>query len=210
MCTEYYSLFAYIIVQDVLLYGFWIIYKFSKSQTWNLWKINLRNPLRAFENEMFLLTYVCIFHFENLTKSCHVLKKVMQQNKKIFLFLKIWPRKRCDVEKKNCIKKLIFKLNFRFQDSLMSPYSSTTRSQSQSPRNSPQMRYRSMSSRPVLPTSNARPTAAAPVGKQQPSNYTNFNFQGLTNRRYNNNNDSPGTPQRSRQTANLLARLVLY
>ena len=90
----------------------------------------------------------------------------------------------------------------------MSPYSSTTRSQSQSPRNSPQMRYRSMSSRPVLPTSNARPsTAAAPGGKQQPPNYTNFNFQGLTNRRYNNNNDSPGTPQRSRQTANLLASL---
>ena len=90
----------------------------------------------------------------------------------------------------------------------MSPYSSTTRSQSQSPRNSPQMRYRSMSSRPVLPTSNARPSAAAPGGKQQPPNYTNFNFQGLTNRRYNNNNDSPGTPQRSRQTANLLARSV--
>ena len=86
----------------------------------------------------------------------------------------------------------------------MSPYSSTTRSQSQSPRNSPQMRYRSMSSRPV-PASAARPAA----GKQP--HYTNFNFQGLTNRRlYNNNNaaDSPGTPQRSRQTANLLARLV--
>ena len=140
-----------------------------------------------------------------LCLSC--LKKLCNRIRKYFC-LEIWPRKRCDVEKKNCIKKLIFKINFRFQDSLMSPYSSTTRSQSQSPRNSPQMRYRSMSSRPVLPTSNARPTAAAaPGGKQQP-NYTNFNFQGLTNRRYNNNNDSPGTPQRSRQTANLLARLV--
>ena len=109
-------------------------------------------------------------------------------------------------QKNNVVYIKFFQINFRFQDSLMSPYSSTTRSQSQSPRNSPQMRYRSMSSRPVLPASNARP--AVPGGKQQPPNYTNFNFQGLTNRRYNNNNDSPGTPQRSRQTANLLARSV--
>ena len=109
-------------------------------------------------------------------------------------------------QKTNFVYIKFFQINFRFQDSLMSPYSSTTRSQSQSPRNSPQMRYRSMSSRPVLPASNARP--AVPGGKQQPPNYTNFNFQGLTNRRYNNNNDSPGTPQRSRQTANLLARSV--
>ena len=116
-------------------------------------------------------------------------------------------RKRNLYQKTNFVYSIkFFQINFRFQDSLMSPYSSTTRSQSQSPRNSPQMRYRSMSSRPVLPASNARP--AVPGGKQQPPNYTNFNFQGLTNRRYNNNNDSPGTPQRSRQTANLLARSV--
>ena len=109
-------------------------------------------------------------------------------------------------EKKTCIIiKLIYIFKyFRFQDSLMSPYSSTTRSQSQSPRNSPQMRYRSMSSRPV-PAGAARPTTG------NKPNYANFNFQGLTNRRsYNNNNDSPGTPQRSRQTANLLARLVFF
>ena len=116
-----------------------------------------------------------------------------------------WEKKNLH-QKTNFVYIKFFQINFRFQDSLMSPYSSTTRSQSQSPRNSPQMRYRSMSSRPVLPASNARP--AVPGGKQQPPNYTNFNFQGLTNRRYNNNNDSPGTPQRSRQTANLLARSV--
>jgi hypothetical protein len=57
-----------------------------------------------------------------------------------------------------------------------------------------------MSSRPV-PAGAARPTTG------NKPNYANFNFQGLTNRRYNNNNDSPGTPQRSRQTANLLASL---
>ena len=92
--------------------------------------------------------------------------------------------------------------NFRYQDTILAntPNSTTAyqmRSQSQSPRNSPQLqqRYRSISTATRQATSNSN----------YHRNYGNNNNELLVPP--SNNQKQPNTPQRSRATANLLASL---